>query len=414
MSLLRGAIAVALGSLLISSTVFAADVATSSSGAPLHWETDQVAFTLAMQQHPDTLTDSDGPAAAAAAVAAWHDSMAAYGVEVSVSPTPGVAAHHAPDGINTIRWELTPDDPDLQVGLLGRTFTAYQTGDGVLIDTDIVFDAVDFTWSHDMSDCVQEYDLDNALTHEVGHALGLAHSVGHPEATMFATGDACETTKRDIAQDDLDGLATLYAPPPAADEPGGGCSTSGSTGGLPFVAIIGAAMLFARRRRVAALAVLAAIPATASAGLLRRVDVPELDQHAELVVRGHVTTSEVTPELETDSTVVVDECLSAAVCPASIVVRRHGGERDGVGLHVDGEAELTSGTDVVLFVRQDREHRARVVGGVQGVLRVTRDGKVLRATRDLRGHEVKTDDGWTHGSLETFDVAAIRQQLRRR
>lgn len=52
-------------------------------------------------------------------------------------------------------------------------------------------------------------DLQNTVTHELGHALGLDHSKD-PEATMYWTAAAGEVSKRDLADDDIEGLCTLY------------------------------------------------------------------------------------------------------------------------------------------------------------------------------------------------------------
>lgn len=108
-------------------------------------------------------------------------------------------------------------------------------------------------------------DLENVMTHELGHYLGLAHTAD-PEATMFASAVAGETVKRDLAADDVEGICAIYPPGRPAGEcdytPRGGlvlhceegCSVSapgtgsGSTFALPILA---AALLGLRRRRSA-------------------------------------------------------------------------------------------------------------------------------------------------------------------
>lgn len=68
-------------------------------------------------------------------------------------------------------------------------------------------------------------DLENVLTHELGHYLGLAHST-ETEATMFVSAVAGEVLKRDLHPDDIDGICTVYPPGrPSAEcnyEPRGG------------------------------------------------------------------------------------------------------------------------------------------------------------------------------------------------
>ncbi|NVB83296.1 MAG: matrixin family metalloprotease [Kofleriaceae bacterium] len=415
----RNVAAAALGLFLSvgARTASAYDVATSSTGAPLHWETSEVSFALALDPGPGTMTTAEGSNAAAAAIAAWHDPLAGYGIELSLAPTPVAAASHTRDGVNTIRWAIDSTDPDREPGLLARTFAVYQTGNGALIDTDIVFDAVDFQWSPDVSNCVQEYDFANALTHELGHAVGLAHSMGHPEATMFVTGDACETQKRDLAPDDLEGLGQLYAPPPEEMPAATGCAAS-QGGGLGVVVLVVLALGIARRRRAHAaftlgVALVAGVQLDAEAGALRHLEIAELRANAALVVRGRVVNTQAVRArgIETDATIVVDECLGGS-CPRTLVVRRFGGELDGVGMFVDGEARLDPGDEVVLFVRVDRDRHARVAGGVQGLLRVENAGAVTRVVRDLRGHRIATSGGWRDGEREVFDFATLQSQLR--
>lgn len=53
-------------------------------------------------------------------------------------------------------------------------------------------------------------DLQNVMTHEAGHFLGLGHS-DRNEATMAALASAGEIRKRDLADDDRDGLCSIYA-----------------------------------------------------------------------------------------------------------------------------------------------------------------------------------------------------------
>lgn len=67
--------------------------------------------------------------------------------------------------------------------------------------------------------CVERtVDLENVITHELGHYLGIAHSE-EIEATMYASAVAGETIKRDLHPDDIEGLCVTYP----AGTPGGAC-----------------------------------------------------------------------------------------------------------------------------------------------------------------------------------------------
>lgn len=112
-------------------------------------------------------------------------------------------------------------------GIIALTTTNYNKNTGVIVDADIEFNEAGdargaapryyFTATRDglpvcpragELDCVST-DVQNTATHEIGHFFGLDHPPV-PEATMYASTDAGETSKRSLAQDDIDGLCTIY------------------------------------------------------------------------------------------------------------------------------------------------------------------------------------------------------------
>lgn len=104
-------------------------------------------------------------------------------------------------------------------------------------------------------------DVQNTVTHEAGHVLGLGHSTVST-ATMYASAPIGETSKRTLAPDDVAGICAIYpagAPtsvcfgsgqvdprqPSSCEQPSGcGCGTAGAEGWLGL-----AALLLWRRRR---------------------------------------------------------------------------------------------------------------------------------------------------------------------
>ncbi len=373
-------------------------IKASSTGAHLKWADGDVVFT------PDPMVDTG---VTQTSLGTWQAVFAPDTVTLSLA-APVAAAPHAGDGVNTVRWATASDDPDIEPGVLANTYLAYRAADGAIQDADVVLNAVDFHWATTLADCGNEYDVQSALTHELGHALGLAHSLGHPEATMFATGDACEIGKRDLDPDDTAAIAELYPTPTTG---GGGCDASGGRGGL-WIAALSIALLCGRRRAAIAFGVLAAIAGRADAAQLAELDLATLGDQAAMVIRGHVVASAVTPDgpIETISMVVVDDCL-VGNCPSSVQVVRRGGERDGTGLWVDAEARLEVGTDAVLYLRVDPRGRLRVLGGVQGALEVVRIGGALYVVRDLRGHELRVDRVWRDGEREVHELGQLRRRL---
>jgi MYXO-CTERM domain-containing protein len=156
--------------------------------------------------------------------------------------------------------------------------------DGEIVDADVEINGVDFAISVggvSLSDATCDAELQNTLTHELGHVLGLEHTCRVPgdpprvddqgndvplctdvvsgdeitEATMYNFQACGETKKESLSQDDIDGVCTVY---PIADDPheckgpgdSGGCSCGtghGPTGPAALVVVVG--LVLSRRRR---------------------------------------------------------------------------------------------------------------------------------------------------------------------
>jgi hypothetical protein len=99
-------------------------------------------------------------------------------------------------------------------------------------------------------------DVQNVVTHEAGHVLGLGHPPFQPTATMYASAPLGETSKRTLDPDDVAGICAIYpsvaptevcfgsgqvAPRPssACQQPSGcGCGTAGAEGWLGLLALL--------------------------------------------------------------------------------------------------------------------------------------------------------------------------------
>ncbi|MBN1946614.1 MAG: matrixin family metalloprotease [Bradymonadales bacterium] len=137
-------------------------------------------------------------------------------------------------------------------GALALTSVTFNSATGEIVDADIEFNDEWFTFSAtDEEDAIRN-DIQNTLTHEVGHLLGLDHT-DDLQATMYSRAPMQEVKKRTLEQDDIDGLCTIYPvaeatgrcdlsaveffdrPPQAPDDPcpsNGGCCDCTVTGNL--------------------------------------------------------------------------------------------------------------------------------------------------------------------------------------
>lgn len=99
-----------------------------------------------------------------------------------------------------------------QLGALAITTVTFEGNQGELLDADIEINDTGFSFTScdpEETECLVDFDLQNTLTHELGHLLGLDHSV-EAEATMFASAPRRDTSKRTLAVDDEAALCAVY------------------------------------------------------------------------------------------------------------------------------------------------------------------------------------------------------------
>jgi hypothetical protein len=125
------------------------------------------------------------------------------------------AGSGSPDNENIVvfRNDTEGDELDAWVHALGAlaiTTVTYESHSGRLLDADIEVNDSRFHFTAcDPGQCAVDFDLENTITHELGHVLGLDHSVD-ATATMFASAPRADLSKRDLAPDDVDAICAVY------------------------------------------------------------------------------------------------------------------------------------------------------------------------------------------------------------
>lgn len=154
---------------------------------------------------------------------------------------------------NTVRF--APGGDPLANGALAITVITFDAHAKEILDADVVLNGEHgFSFfDHDSRDEGKEtYDLQNVLTHELGHLLGLGEDMTDVDATMYAFSQPGETGKRDLEVVDKDSIASLYDEEFQSEAEGGcgGAAIAGYDGEAWVWAALGfGALGLAMRRR---------------------------------------------------------------------------------------------------------------------------------------------------------------------
>ncbi len=160
------------------------------------------------------------------------------------------------DGENRIVWREDEWPDDVPLATLAITTFVYRVASGEILDADVDVNGVAHVYSDTVTLGLVRTDVENTITHELGHVLGLAHSPD-PEATMYRESAPQDLEKRSLAADAIDGLCFIYpdgVPTPDAPilhaPPLTGCSIASapSTSALWSIVVV---TLLVRRKRAA-------------------------------------------------------------------------------------------------------------------------------------------------------------------
>jgi hypothetical protein len=286
---------------------------TTNDGAPIAWP-GACAFLAVDTGGTKDLPIANVKASVTAAIANWQNATLAKGcsyLQIKQDPAAALEAHF--DYKNVVKFRadswchpLEPGQKPADQTCFDRSATAITTifwstdptatpGEGAILDADIELNDIDFLFVNEPSSApggtCKLADLENTLTHELGHFQGLDHTCwdhakphdvtapfdnnGKPvpdcsslntlpiaerlritEATMYNFADVGETSKQMPKADDIAGICAIY---PVAKDPrtcarvsAGGCSLGGRApaGGGVLAGLAGLwAVVVGRRRR---------------------------------------------------------------------------------------------------------------------------------------------------------------------
>ncbi|MDP3231543.1 MAG: matrixin family metalloprotease [Myxococcales bacterium] len=220
--------------LLVPLTVSAFELRTDSQGDVVKWRRE-VIFIVdpALGQ---ILGDATALEAVKSAIAEIDAATPELKVTVKEGPVRGPGYELDRDATNQNEILALTDWPYTDSALASTVVTLNARTDEIL-DTDIVFNAEQHVFrvlTAPMAAARTFDDVQNTLTHELGHALGLMHNPMDERVVMYPRASAGEVGKRVLQEDDRDGLAALYGTSlvtPEAPPPQMGCSSTGGVGG---------------------------------------------------------------------------------------------------------------------------------------------------------------------------------------
>jgi hypothetical protein len=184
-----------------------------TEGTPLRWERQCITFSV----------ESDDPAVRDAvdrSFATWADidcggrpiGLSLRQTEETANCTLAEYNSDAPNMNAILFVEDWADHAELPIDAFAVTLVWNLKDTGEIVDADMLLNPTlgNLTiCGANCSDDDNDIDIQNVVTHEAGHFLGLAHT-DVDGATMSPTAPVGQTEKRDLEDDDVAGLCTIY------------------------------------------------------------------------------------------------------------------------------------------------------------------------------------------------------------
>jgi hypothetical protein len=196
------------------------ELACAEEGVPLTWRRSCISYSLVQRQSTsldfDRIRDVTD-----LSFSAWEAVGCQGGpVGLELGQTEGLGECDEPEynpsmpNANTIMFVEDWRERELPPDAFGLTLVWHNPDTGEIYDADMQINENLGELAICGAVCSGNVvDLQNVITHEAGHFLGLGHS-SDPNATMSARAMVGETKKRQLSEDDRAGLCSIYGDDP--------------------------------------------------------------------------------------------------------------------------------------------------------------------------------------------------------
>lgn len=177
------------------------------NGRNLAWSSPSIGWNLHVAGSAD-VADGSHEAAILHAFSSWES---VGGSQIQFTQGPDVAV--GPSGpTHVVMWDENGETGYFppNSGIVALTPISYDTGSGTILDADVIFNGVDYAWS--TSGAQDAFDVQDVLTHELGHFIGLDHSptVG---GSMWPYVSPAQWLHRSLSLDDRSGAIAVAEQP---------------------------------------------------------------------------------------------------------------------------------------------------------------------------------------------------------
>lgn len=210
----RAALAILLSVISLGASASAQSTQFDASGDAVHWFRADTPLIVDTSGAPSAFADLQSIASRAA------DTWNAVPGTTHLSPVIGVLGpvgyDSSPNAENHSGVTVsTTGLPGMQSDALAITLVTTRHDTGEILDTDVIFNARDHVFAAlDAAGMLGRtdvlYDIQNVLTHEMGHVLGLVEDAANPHATMYPSSAPGEVSKRTLSDIDIASVQRAY------------------------------------------------------------------------------------------------------------------------------------------------------------------------------------------------------------